>query len=115
MANADEASAAPGTLAVDPAALRAAQSQLNNIATALMEKLRTTGTHVDDLLEVWHGGAAVKWSEGWTESHDYAIELFNILGAVSDALGESAAGYEQQESASGENLADVQQAIKINW
>lgn len=115
MAASQNAPGAQESLVVDPAVLRNAQRQLNDISEALIQKLRKSGNDVDHLLESWHGGAAVKWSDGWTEVRDSANDLFNILGALSDFLGRAASSYEQQDRSSGQGFTEIHPGGQISW
>ena len=64
----------------------------------IVDDLARLGRDVEDLLQVWTGGAADSYGQSWAELKSAIEVIAGDLEQIGDLVGESARDYERAES-----------------
>lgn len=75
-----------------------AASAARTHAESMNTELRAITRKVDDLLDVWKGGAATSYGESWRELHEAVGRIIAELSSIGDGLGASATKYVQTDA-----------------
>jgi WXG100 family type VII secretion target len=94
-------------LRVHPEAMRGASQALSGAAKDLHSRLIELDGQVQEMLAGWHGGAGGAYGQAWDLWHRGAAEVQQGLAMLANAVGVVGVDFQNQESASTQNLNGV--------
>lgn len=94
-------------LRVHPEAMQGASQALSGAAKDLHGRLIELDGQVQEMLAGWHGGAGGAYGQAWDLWHRGAAEVQQGLAMLANAVGVVGVDFQNQESASTQNLNGV--------
>jgi WXG100 family type VII secretion target len=94
-------------LRVHPEAMDGAAQALSGAAKDLHSRLIELDGQVQEMLAGWHGGAGGAYGQAWDLWHRGAAEVQQGLAMSANAVGVVGVNFQNQESASTQNLNGV--------
>ena len=84
-----------------------AASAARQHADSMNTELAAITRKVDDLLDIWKGGAATSYGESWRELHEAVELIISELSSIGDGLGASATRYMQTDTGTAAAIRDA--------
>jgi WXG100 family type VII secretion target len=94
-------------LRVHPEAMHGASQAWSGAAKDLHNRLIELDGEVREMLAGWHGGAGGAYGQAWDLWHGGAAEVQQGLAILANAVGVVGVNFQNQESASTQNLNGV--------
>ena len=94
-------------LRVNPEAMHGVSQALSGAAKDLHSRLIELDGEVQEMLAGWHGGAGGAYGQAWDLWHRGAAEAQQGLAMLANAVGVVGVDFQNQESASTQNLNGV--------
>jgi WXG100 family type VII secretion target len=101
-------------LQVSTEALMSAAVAARSHADSMNRELDDVARRVDDLLDVWKGGAATSYGDSWRDLHTAVRQIIDELSSIGDGLGVSARQYTTTDSGAAGAIEKAASVPRLN-